>query len=163
MINVIVIEDNDADFVLARAAVSSHSTQINLSRAETLEEGINEIMTKSDIDLILVDLHLPDSFGVDTVKKLKSITNMPIVVLTGSDDDDELIVKSIQCGAFNYLHKSEMNGNLKRAIITAKAKSDINEEKREKLLGMIKYYFPTKEKECTHESTLEVGAFATNL
>ena len=157
MINVIVIEDNDADYVLASAAISSHSQQINLSRAQTLAEGINAILTKTNIDLILVDLHLPDSIGIDTVKKLKNITSMPIVVLTGSDDDDELIIESIQCGAFNYLHKSEMNGNLKRAIITAKAKSDMNDEKRKKILGMLRYYFPTKETECVHDSMLELA------
>lgn len=136
-----VIEDNDGDYVLAREAIATHSQQIELSRAKTLADGLDQIMTKTNIDLILVDLHLPDSIGTSTILLIKEITDIPIVVLTGNDDD-EMIVDSIRCGAYNFLHKSEMNGNLRRAILTAKAKSDCDSEKRKKLLETMRKYFP---------------------
>ena len=141
MINVIVIENNESDFLRVKAAICAYEDKIRLVNVKTLSDAM-ESLSKNYFDLILVDTQLPDATGASIIRQLKKVTDAYIVVLT-NDDSDGMIMDAIRCGAFNYLHKSEMNGNLRRAILAAKIKSDLNREKREKIVGMLRYYFPT--------------------
>lgn len=69
------------------------------------------------IDVIVLDLGLPDGTGVEVVKAMrKAATEVPIVVLAGLEDED-LALACIDAGAQDYLHKGEVRvHNLKRAI-----------------------------------------------
>jgi len=141
MIKVIVIENNDADHFAVDKALAPYGNKFELFHASTLSAGVAEIK-KNGCDLILSDLHLSDSSGISTIVDLKRVTDAPIVVLTCTDED-ETISGAIRSGAFNYLHKSEMNGNLRRAILAAKANHDLLTEKKDRIMEMLRFYFPT--------------------
>ena len=71
-------------------------------------EGIN----KGKFDVILLDISLPDSQGIDTfIKTYTSAPNIPIIVMSNLDDES-FAVKAVQEGAQDYLVKGCADGNL---------------------------------------------------
>ncbi|KJR41009.1 response regulator receiver sensor signal transduction histidine kinase [Candidatus Magnetoovum chiemensis] len=111
-INILVIEDNAPDVALLRIALSkSTSVAITLTVAEMLSIGLKYLESRR-YDVILLDLGLPDSKGIDTFKRIyQKVRDVPIVVLSGLDDE-ELAIKSVHEGAQDYLVKGELSYNL---------------------------------------------------
>ncbi|AGB36363.1 bacterio-opsin activator domain-containing protein [Natronococcus occultus] len=78
---------------------------------DRLEDGI-ETLESSPPDLVLLDLNLPDSRGLDTLESVSTIANeTPIVVFTGVSDQ-EVGVQAIQSGAQDFLVKDEVTDEL---------------------------------------------------
>jgi anti-anti-sigma factor len=78
--------------------------------AESLAEGL-EKLAGGGIDVLLLDLTLPDSSGLNTFANIRvAARGVPVVVLT-SLDDETIALKALQDGASDYLVKSEVNGN----------------------------------------------------
>lgn len=114
---VLLIEDNpgDADLV-ADALAQSPAADIHLKHFDRLSEGLRWLHTDS-VDIVLLDLSLPDAHGLDTVSRTHAaLPEVPIVVLT-SLDDEALAVKALREGAREYLVKGQIDGRiLMRAI-----------------------------------------------
>lgn len=73
--------------------------------------GLN-CMAAEKYDVLLLDLSLPDSRGLETIKKVTSTKpDIPIVVLTGLDDED-IAIDAISHGAQDYLSKNQINSNM---------------------------------------------------
>jgi DNA-binding NarL/FixJ family response regulator len=108
-IRVLLIEDSLGDAVMVTRRLEwelGSLDHIVLERAVTLEEGIDRL-GKSSIDVVLLDLNLPDSAGSDTVRRLRAEEpTIPIVVLT-SAGEGEVSVRALQAGAQAYLSKSD--------------------------------------------------------
>lgn len=105
-INILLVDDDTADRKLARLALQSglQSMEFIIDQAETLTKAF-DILKKTDIDLVLLDLGLPDSTGIDTVVKLRNTNpNIPIIVLTGLADE-QVGVEAIRKGAIDYMTK----------------------------------------------------------
>jgi len=122
-IRILLIEDSPTDAqliqdLLAEAMRSSLSqTQFQLTHARRLKEGIEQIH-RQIFDIILLDLSLPDSFGLETFDRVSAIAaTTPIVVLTGIDDE-LLALDAVQQGAQDYLVKADVTSSalLSRAI-----------------------------------------------
>ena len=144
MINVLLIEDNKADVALIQSVLNNNRGNLNVTLivSESITEALDYLREKDRIDLILTDLSLPDSCGPDTVELLQKYNkDAPIIVITGSDDEKTIEACMIK-GAFTYLHKSDINGNVKRSIIAAHAKKNAEKLKNQKLVGTIKEFFP---------------------
>lgn len=111
-INVLLIEDSPADTALIREMLSgSKKTKFKLFNARRLEEGL-KIFNKNPINVLLLDLNLPDSSGIETFQKAhESVLDVPIVILSGFDDEDTA-VKAVKGEAQDYLIKSNVDGNL---------------------------------------------------
>lgn len=117
-IEILLIEDNTTDIRLIKEFLKKISDfSYGLESYSRLTDGLNRLKTK-DFDIILLDLKLPDSDIESTIEKvLKYISKIPIVVLTGFDDE-EIALNSLQKGFQDYLVKGELNENiLKRAIL----------------------------------------------
>jgi PAS domain S-box-containing protein len=68
-------------------------------------------------DVVLLDLGLPDSSGIETFSRLHAqAQNVPVIVLTGFDDD-EVGLKAVQSGAHDYLIKGQMSASVLRRCI----------------------------------------------
>jgi CheY-like chemotaxis protein len=103
-ISCLLIEDSEEDHHLLRRLLGREPGSFNLAWAGTLAGGA-EAARGSRFDVVLLDLHLPDSAGIDTVRRaVAALGELPIVVLTGSDDPD-LARQAIQAGAQDYLPK----------------------------------------------------------
>jgi len=129
IINVLLIEDNPDDVeLLRRKLTKSVSRQFTVTLVRSLKEGLAEL-SKSSPDLILSDLGLPDSHGLDTVTKvLQMASNIPLVVLTGFDDE-AVAIKAVQLGAQDYLVKGQLDSSqIERAFFYAIERSRLQGE-----------------------------------
>jgi len=120
VIRVLLIEDNpgDADLIVEMLE-SSEATKFEFHSVETLYDGSRRLAAK-DIDVILLDLGLPDSQGLTTLRRMRTLAPVvPIVVMTGWGDA-EISPWAMEAGAQGYLIKGEMNERvLTRAILDA--------------------------------------------
>jgi len=109
-IRVFLIEDDHryADLIgmfLARG----RDTQFELERSDRLLTGLDRLR-EEEFDLVLLDLNLPDSGGLETfLQTYKQVPQLPIIILTGNDDET-LAVKAVHMGAQDYLVKGDANG-----------------------------------------------------
>src|SRR3972149_6138376 len=75
-----------------------------LDTVGTLSEAFENVALKN-YDIVLLDLGLPDSYGLETFTKFNNrYPDLPIIILTGLDDE-EIAEKAIQAGAQDYLVK----------------------------------------------------------
>jgi len=103
-IHILIIEDNEFDALLIQhQLLQGLKKQIRLTQTNSVSEALS-LIEHQRFDLILSDLNLPDSNGVDTVIKLKKATETPVAVLTISKDE-QLAIQCINAGAQDYLEK----------------------------------------------------------
>jgi len=112
---ILLIEDNPGDARLIQELARDIS-DFKFIWADSLVAGL-AYLDKGEIDLILLDLGLADSHGLDTVKKVASKTPLiPIVVLTGLDDE-AMALETLKAGAQDYLIKGKFTVNAIRRIV----------------------------------------------
>ncbi len=108
-IRVLLIEDDLGDALLVTRRLERELGSLDsilLERASTLSEGI-DLLGKKRTDVVLLDLHLPDSAGSDTVRRLREAEAIvPIVVFTSAGDTD-LPLRALKAGAQDYLGKGD--------------------------------------------------------
>jgi signal transduction histidine kinase len=107
-INILMVDDDACDCKLIKQVLkrSSQAEEFVIETAENLADGLTCIK-KHSFDLVLLDLNLPDSRGIETVKETHVANpNVPIVVLTGLDDE-QTGLEAIRNGAEDYLVKGE--------------------------------------------------------
>ena len=117
VVRVLLIEDNEDDAILARRDLArDQHCEFEVDWASTLEEGL-ERLRRGGIDVVLLDLSLPDCRGLTTFERLNSaFRHLPIVVLSGHDDEDTA-VQAVRLGAQDYLVKGQMTADsMTRAI-----------------------------------------------
>jgi signal transduction histidine kinase/CheY-like chemotaxis protein len=133
---VLLVEDNDDDVLLIQESLSE--TKISIARAERLSTALEQL-AEGGFNAVLLDLSLPDAFGLDTIGRvLRQAPGVPIVVLTGLNDE-EAAVKAVEQGAQDYLIKGQVNGHLlvrslRYAIQRHKAEESLKERNRELLV-----------------------------
>lgn len=107
--SILLIEDNPGDVNLLQLYLKESSVKHDLHHAETLYEGV-ELAQNRAIDLVLLDLSLPDSSGFKTLSNfIEKFPNLPIIVLTGVNNE---IVgnQSVKAGAQDFLVKGQFEG-----------------------------------------------------
>ena len=104
----LVVEDNPGDVRLLREMVNEGgSPDTQLTHVISLQEA-ESYLTNRAVDLILLDLGLPDAQGLGAVRRAKAAApRVPLVVLTGLDDE-LLAVQSLREGAQDYLIKGQI-------------------------------------------------------
>jgi signal transduction histidine kinase len=107
-----LIEDNPGDArLITELLAEMNSGQFSLECADQLQEGLDRLK-KGRIDVVLLDLSLPDSQGLDTFAAAHaSARSVPIIVLTGLDDET-VAIKAVKEGAQDYLVKGRVDGEL---------------------------------------------------
>jgi PAS domain S-box-containing protein len=119
-IKVLLIEDSPTDARLLRIFLGENAThQFEITHVERLAAGMERI-AKEHFDVIVSDLVLPDSQGIQTFEQLEArIEDVPIIVLSGSDDET-LAVTAVREGAQDYLVKGRIDSHsLVRSITYA--------------------------------------------
>jgi len=101
---VLVIEDDAEDMALLKAKLKRDSN-FNLVWAKNLSDGIAELNSNT-LDLVLLDLTLPDSTGIKGITRISASSTLPIVVLTGLEDE-QLALDAVKHGAQDYLIKGQ--------------------------------------------------------
>ena len=105
-IRVLAVEDDPSlAFVLEEALQHAEAAEIDAVMVSTLQETRELLQAENGFELVLLDLSLPDSDGIDTFSSVRRMApRMPVVVLTGSDDP-ELEQRIRELGAAEFLLK----------------------------------------------------------
>jgi DNA-binding response OmpR family regulator len=108
---VLMIEDNAEFATVVGQLLGELEVEFQVDSAGRLRDGISSLVG-SDVDVVLLDLGLPDSKGLDSLAVVRACApHVAVVVLTGADDE-ELAIKALQRGAQDYLIKTEINGRI---------------------------------------------------
>ncbi len=111
-IKVLLIEDNPPDAVFIEEMLAeAKDFSFDVEWKEKLSIGL-ERLAKKGVDVVLLDLNLPDSKGFNTfTKTLAQAPEIPIIILTGLDDET-LAIRAVRTGAQDYLIKKHVNSSL---------------------------------------------------
>ncbi|MGB9596669.1 MAG: ATP-binding protein [Candidatus Poribacteria bacterium] len=111
-IRILLVEDDDAyAMLISRMLKRAKFGEFLLKRANNQKSAFEQI-SNGDIDLILLDLHLPDISGLATLDSfINKEFDIPIIVLT-SLEDDLMGIKALQKGAQDYIVKSDIDAGL---------------------------------------------------
>jgi PAS domain S-box-containing protein len=127
-LSILIVEDEPGDHALVVTYLRHKSfrrgaSSPNLVWAKSLGEALAAAQS-TVFDMVLLDLSLPDSAGVQTVSAITAaLKGTPVVVLTGNDDD-ELAMAALGAGAQDYLVKGEFDQRaLGRAVRYAMARA----------------------------------------
>ena len=111
-IKVLLIEDNPMDVRLIGMMLRDSAPGVfQVEQVERLESGLGQL-NNGRFDLVLVDLSLPDSHGLETFSRVQAqAANVPIIVLSGLADET-VAVNAVHEGAQDYLVKGQVSGPL---------------------------------------------------
>lgn len=111
-IKVLLVEDDSGDAFYVQEILSDQKDRpIEIVWVETIGQALGRLAS-GDIDLILLDLSLPDSLGIKTFTRVHShAPGVPIVVLTGLNDA-ETALRTVSEGAQDYVVKGDFDGRL---------------------------------------------------
>lgn len=110
VIEVLLVEDNPVDARVFREILTHASGSFSVSSAESLAGAIITLRAKA-FGVAVVDLNLPDSQGLDTVRAIRQACDLPIVVLTGTPNES-VAIEALRLGAQDYLMKSELDARV---------------------------------------------------
>ena len=129
IIRVLLIEDNPGDARLVWEMLKEAGTaRFELVHAKQLDEGLRRLSQEA-FDILLLDLNLPDSQGLETLHRAyQRASEVPIVVLTVLDDVASA-VQAVQKGAQNYLVKEQVaSDQLVRSMYHAIERKQVEEQ-----------------------------------
>ncbi len=111
-LKILLVEDNPSDvYLLREVLVDVGYPGFDLTHVDRLCDAIAQVRA-GRFDVILLDLTLPDSYGLDTLIAFQpEQLSIPIIVLTGMADE-ELAAKAVRQGAQDYLVKGQVSGDL---------------------------------------------------
>ncbi|MDR3482290.1 MAG: EAL domain-containing protein [Burkholderiaceae bacterium] len=112
-IRLLLLDSNSIDAALLQAVLAEYAPgEFVTTHADRLSAAL-DLLDRKAFDIVLADLGLPDSSGLDAVRALAThAAALPVVVLTGTHDENELGRAAIQLGAQDFLAKAESGGAL---------------------------------------------------
>jgi chemotaxis family two-component system response regulator Rcp1 len=138
--HIVVIEDNAADVILIRKALDENGFAYAITRFEDGEEALQALCPDTgtpDIvpDLILLDLNLPRSEGMDVLRQIRQsprLSEVPVAILTSSESPGDVRL-SAELGADRYILKpaeldhfyKQVGGGIKELLLESKVRGRI--------------------------------------
>lgn len=130
---VLIVEDEPGDANLIRIQLLERdASAFEVLIASSLQEARALVAARGEgrPDVVLLDLNLPDSTGLDTVRRMRDmLPDCPVVVLTGMDSP-EAIGSALHGGAEDYLVKGGDGGSLRKAVRYAMLRHQRDEDAR---------------------------------
>lgn len=111
-IRTLLVEDNPPDEVLVRTYLAEErDVRIELFHVERISKAL-ELLERTSIDVVPLDLNLPDCVGLETLRQVREHwPSLPTVVLTGGEGIDQAL-QAVREGAADYLFKARIDGPL---------------------------------------------------
>ena len=134
-ISILMVEDNPADILLIKEYLAERQRfPYDIMEAETLESALG-LLAHYDFDVVLLDLSLPDSSGLDTVRRLMTkFPDIAVIVLTGLQDEDTAL-QSVRYGAQDYLEKQQLSPVMLSKSILYSIERKLAVQEKEELLN----------------------------
>ncbi len=136
-VKILLFEDNPGDAGLIEEMLEeSADFRYELKNAETLKEGLS-FLKENSFDIILSDLGLPDSDGIDTFLEIHARNSrIPIVILTGISDE-KIGIDAVKKGAQDYLVKGQVDSRLLKRSIQYSIERKKAEERIQNLANIV--------------------------
>ena len=108
-LRILLVEDNPIDVLLFTKMLDGlPEPTFDVAHASNLEDAL-QLLDESEFQILLLDLFLPKTYGLETLKQvLDHHIDVPVIVLTGLDDR-QLAVEAVRLGAQDYLFKGNLN------------------------------------------------------
>jgi CheY-like chemotaxis protein len=142
-LKILLVEDNRTDAVLIEEMIhqpdadGSYDINYELIHKELLRDAL-KYLAENRVDVILLDLSLPDSKGLETVRKMgEREKDAPIIVLTGLDDEATAI-RALQHSVQDYLNKNKTDSILLHRSIKYSMERFNNIREKERLITELK-------------------------
>jgi len=138
-LRILLVEDNKSDAALIREMIHEESGKdVDKAEYELISRDSHgkamEYLAENTVDAILLDLSLPDSEGIDSVRRLIAREkNTPVIVLTGLDDE-AVAIQALQSGVQDYLNKDALCGDLLVRSLRYSMERFHNLQEKEKLI-----------------------------
>ncbi|MET9049455.1 response regulator, partial [Streptomyces sp. NPDC004362] len=113
--DVLLVEDDDGDALLVEEFLHDTDLPHALTRCRTAVEA-RAVLASGPVDCVLLDLHLPDASGVETVQAIQAATDAAVIVLTGLDEP-RAGVDALAAGAQDYLVKGKVDPDLMQRAV----------------------------------------------
>ncbi|MFJ8031669.1 PP2C family protein-serine/threonine phosphatase [Streptomyces sp. NPDC096032] len=112
---ILLVEDDDGDALLVEELLHDTDMPHALTRCRTAADA-RRAVAAHPVDCVLLDLHLPDASGVETVQAIQADTRAAIIVLTGLDEP-RAGVDALAAGAQDYLIKGKVDPDLMQRAV----------------------------------------------
>ncbi|MEU6775066.1 fused response regulator/phosphatase [Streptomyces sp. NPDC046759] len=112
---ILLVEDDDGDALLVEELLHDTDLAHTLTRCRSAAEA-RTALAVGPVDCVLLDLHLPDASGVETVQAIQADTLAAIIVLTGLDEP-RAGVDALAAGAQDYLVKGKVDPDLMQRAV----------------------------------------------
>jgi two-component system cell cycle sensor histidine kinase/response regulator CckA len=138
-IRVLLVEDNPGDARLIFELLSEMSGDFDLQHVDRLEAALGHL-GHAAVDVVLLDLGLPDSQGLETVKRARQAAVAQPIIVISSQDDEEVALEAVRAGAQDYIPKGRIEGRglariIRHAIARRRAEDALRlSEERYRLL-----------------------------
>ena len=124
--NILLVEDTES--IIKGLTYSFKKDNHNLTVKTTIKDSKEYLLNNSNIDLIILDITLPDGNGFDLFKNTIKDLKIPTIFLTAKDEEDD-IVKGLNVGAEDYITKpfstKELMARVNRILLRTKKQSII--------------------------------------
>jgi len=101
MKNILILEDdsnlNDG------IKLSLHNSNYQLYQCKKISEA-RQVMRDTKIDLILLDINLPDGSGIDYLQEIRSTSDVPVIIITANNMESDIVI-GLELGANDYITK----------------------------------------------------------
>ncbi|AFM02822.1 histidine kinase,Response regulator receiver domain protein,histidine kinase [Bernardetia litoralis DSM 6794] len=163
-IQVLIVDDVPSNLFTLRALLEEHFEEIEIVEANSGIEAL-EVLMRESIDLIILDIQMPEMDGFQTAKLIRSrkkTRNIPIVFLTAAYKSEEFKEKGFSLGATDYLTKpiddyqltSRINAYLSIIKLEKNHKSELERRVEERTSELKKALSQIKETNLKLETTL---------
>ena len=107
-IRILLFEYCPADADLVAEYLDHIDLNFNISIVKRLADGIH-LLDQNRFDVILLDLSLPDSRGIDSLRSVMKVASEAVIIVLTGADEEELSLEALQVGAQDYLYKDRLN------------------------------------------------------
>lgn len=127
-IQLLLVEDSTVDAALLRAELTQTRLIFDIDHVQRLSQAIEHLQI-GGYDVVLLDLSLPDSHGLDTLLHIRAVEpDIPVVILSGYEDA-QVGLEAVKHGAQDYLPKGRTDAALlERALQYAMERAAVVEE-----------------------------------
>ena len=140
---ILVIDDEAGIRQLVRIFLERHHYQV--IEGGTGKEGL-ALLEKNPVDLVVLDLMLPDMYGIDVCKKMREVSDVPVIMLTAMQGETNVVL-GFEAGADDYVEKpfsphvllSRIQAVLKRHSRAPKTGVQQKESKEDTTPGKVTY------------------------
>ena len=110
-LDILLFENNSADAGVVTEYLEASDLPHEIVHVKCLSEGLR-VLNQASFDLILLDLSLPDSKGMNTLDAINAVTDEEVIIVLTDGEDEKLSLASLQAGAQDYLFKDKLTGEM---------------------------------------------------